>query len=406
MSQAANRSIDLSMMPNTLSPASLAMGATTSRFDEMETIIEKLWNPFECPTEWLPWLAETMSVDFWNEDWPERKKRNVIANQINLEKKKGTIYALREYADLAGASIDKIIRPPQRVFSGASQTPEERERWLSGLPQVRVYLPRKSKTQKYQLRAGGPLRPSFFETNFPVPAEPRAREAVYLDDDQNEVNARVEELGSYYRLHFPSTRKHAVFSSSIMGQYFFVPSTAAKRIFTIAPEAKLPSRSPVGPSIKAVTAEPERVSENYDRNKHQVFSGDKLGTQFFVPSSAHERIYDRWSLLLGNRAVKRSINRMSCQFMGVGFYSWPRHHMRIQTTIKGTSMNLRAGHKMLVPHSRFWIPTDKKPLRLLRRALGTAKSARDSINIQLGTSASLTVGRPLIAGTPLIVGRP
>lgn len=406
MSDAALRSEQLSMMPETLSPASLAMGASSSRFDEMDTIVEKLWNPYECPSVWLPWLAETMSVDFWDEDWPERKKRNVIANQLNLEKKKGTVFALRAYSDLAGASIDNIIRPPQRVFSGANQTPQERERWLSGLPQVRVFLPRRSKIQKHQLRSGGALRPSFFEMSFPVPTEPTKREAVYLDDNQNEVNARVEELGSYYRLHFPSVRKHGVFSGDICDRNYFVPSTAVKRIFTIAPEEKLPSRSPVGPSIKAVTAEPERISENYTRNSFQTFSGDKLGTQFFVPSNANERIYDRWSLLLGDRAIKRSVNRMSCQFMGVGFYSWPRHHMRIQTTIKGTSMHLRAGSKFFVPHSRFWVPTNKKPLQLLRRALGTAKSARDSINIQLGTSATLAIGRPLIAGTSLIVGRP
>lgn len=52
-------------------------------------------NVDQCPADVLPWLAWAVSVDVWNNDWPDATKRAVIRDSIQVHKQKGTIGALR-----------------------------------------------------------------------------------------------------------------------------------------------------------------------------------------------------------------------------------------------------------------------------------------------------------------------
>jgi phage tail P2-like protein len=38
-----------------------------------------LWNPQTCPLAALPWLAWTLSIDKWDTDWTEERKRTATA---------------------------------------------------------------------------------------------------------------------------------------------------------------------------------------------------------------------------------------------------------------------------------------------------------------------------------------
>ncbi len=53
-------------------------------------LIRRLHDPWQCPLEFLPWLAYAMSVDVWNEKWPEATKRAVVANSLEMHRNKGT----------------------------------------------------------------------------------------------------------------------------------------------------------------------------------------------------------------------------------------------------------------------------------------------------------------------------
>jgi len=56
--------------------------------------LRELWRVDSCPSNLLPWLAWSLSVDVWDEQWSEEIKRNVIRNSVEIHKHKGTLYAV------------------------------------------------------------------------------------------------------------------------------------------------------------------------------------------------------------------------------------------------------------------------------------------------------------------------
>ncbi|NSY36876.1 phage tail protein I [Leisingera sp. ANG59] len=95
-------------------------------------------NPWTCPADLLPWLAQTRGVDFWFDDWPEATKRRAIAEAPRLQRLKGTMAAVRGYLSLAGAEVTYLRAPSDLAFAGGL-TPEQRAEWLGRLPQLRAY---------------------------------------------------------------------------------------------------------------------------------------------------------------------------------------------------------------------------------------------------------------------------
>lgn len=54
-----------------------------------------LFDPDQCPVEMLDILAYTWSVDEWEPDWPEARKREVIKASPIQHRRKGTVGALK-----------------------------------------------------------------------------------------------------------------------------------------------------------------------------------------------------------------------------------------------------------------------------------------------------------------------
>lgn len=90
-----------------------AVGATTA---DLPVIIRDLWSPEACPLELLPWLAWAWSADEWSDTWSERQKRDVVKGAIAVQRRKGTIGAVRESLAALGLSI--------RVQEWFNQTPQ------------------------------------------------------------------------------------------------------------------------------------------------------------------------------------------------------------------------------------------------------------------------------------------
>ncbi len=64
------------------------------RVGDIPTLIDAIWTPAGCPTPLLRFLAFAVSVDVWDEDWPESVKRDVIAAAPLVHRKKGTVMAI------------------------------------------------------------------------------------------------------------------------------------------------------------------------------------------------------------------------------------------------------------------------------------------------------------------------
>lgn len=62
-------------------------------------LIREIWLPERCPSELLPWLAWALSVDDWNDAWPEQTKRKVIDDAFVIHQFKATPFALKKALD-------------------------------------------------------------------------------------------------------------------------------------------------------------------------------------------------------------------------------------------------------------------------------------------------------------------
>lgn len=58
-------------------------------------MIRKVKNPDTCPSHLLPWLAWEFAVDFWDYDWSEEQKRQVLRDAAYVHRHRGTAGAIR-----------------------------------------------------------------------------------------------------------------------------------------------------------------------------------------------------------------------------------------------------------------------------------------------------------------------
>ena len=73
-----------------------------------EIPIKNLINPDLCPPPLLPYLAWSFSVDNWEENWSEEKKRSEIKQSFFTHKKKGTVAAVRRIVESLGYEFNII----------------------------------------------------------------------------------------------------------------------------------------------------------------------------------------------------------------------------------------------------------------------------------------------------------
>ncbi|MBK0000231.1 phage tail protein I [Erwinia sp. S38] len=66
-----------------------------SRIGDLNVPLRYLWNPDNCPAQFLPYLAWAFSVDRWDEGWTETAKRQAVKDSFWLHRRKGTRAAVR-----------------------------------------------------------------------------------------------------------------------------------------------------------------------------------------------------------------------------------------------------------------------------------------------------------------------
>jgi phage tail P2-like protein len=71
-------------------------------------IIQQLFDPEHCPIELLPWLAFALSVDVWNDGWPESVKRQVCSNALAMHRHKGTLAGVEEALAALGIKAEIV----------------------------------------------------------------------------------------------------------------------------------------------------------------------------------------------------------------------------------------------------------------------------------------------------------
>jgi len=402
---------DQHLLPRNATAFERVLSAVGARMAGLPVDIDLLKRPYDVPAQFLPHLAFELSADIWEDDWNETRKRAVTAAALLLQAKKGTAYCLREYARYVDADVSKIERPPMGVFSGASLSKEAREAWLSRLPQVRLYDHRVvSYAPKRKAFLAAPsaisLHGAPFALNWSVSIPSTAllhhqRKAVWVVNGV-ETDTTVTNDGSIEILHIPSQAGKSIFCSRPFqpGRYY-IPTTASSRLLSIAPQPGLSWRSPITPSLIAVSSAPELITVDGTRG-YSVFC-DVVFHGYFIPTTAPERIFHRYAVLDGSTPPRGA----AVQFMGVGCYGWPRHYARVTISVPGKRSAFAAGSGIVAALQRFWIPHNGEPLQKALRGLRAAKRLSDHIDLVIGPTHFFIAGKPFFAGVDsYVIGQP
>jgi phage tail P2-like protein len=97
------------LLPANASRAERALATAVARISDVPMPHGDVWNPTTCPAALLPWLAWALSVDDWDEDWPEAVKRDVIRRSAEVHRLKGTRAGVRLALDAAGYGDAEIV---------------------------------------------------------------------------------------------------------------------------------------------------------------------------------------------------------------------------------------------------------------------------------------------------------
>jgi len=388
---------DTHLLPPLETPLNKALAAGSLRYEGINAPTRQVWDPWTCPAEFLKALAHAFSVDLWEDDWSDTRKRAIIANAIRMHREKGTEAGLRSYVYYTPGVILGLTTPPQRVYSGPSPTKAEREAWLAKLPQVRVYRGFAHGDCAGLVFCGGPSGKTFIGTGFFLPSTAIARLNRRAEWVVNGIatDERVSDFGSYFKLHRRGNIGQGAWCGGFAFGTFFIPSAAASRVLTVAPKQTAPWKTPIRADLRAVQSEPTLVKDR-GTAPASVFCGSFVGADYFVPSTAWRRIYQRYPVADGSRPP----GRPAIQFMGIDRYGWPAHTARVKVSIPGTVSDVAAWAPGAPSWKRFWIPSDaRKRIDKTRRGIIASKRASDVLQLNYSGRKTLIAGlQVLLAG--------
>jgi len=104
------RNLAVSVLPTGATPLEKAL--LTAELAALADVdverVATIWDPHNCPDRLLPWLAWALSVDVWDNEWPEATKRRVIAASPAVHRLKGTSGAVRRALDAVAVDAQLV----------------------------------------------------------------------------------------------------------------------------------------------------------------------------------------------------------------------------------------------------------------------------------------------------------
>lgn len=275
---------------------------------ELDDPIGRMWNPWECPVEALPFLAWAVRAPLWDESWPETKKRSVIAESPELNAVKGTVYAVDRYVEIMGGRAVDFMLPPSGIYLSAGPDEAEKRRWRERFAEIRIY-----DRPGADVAAWDFLGEAFFGDSdvallgvFLAPYAPRPKRRAELHDN-----------GSVLALELVETRVHGeggatrivekLFGSGIDGGGFFLGEAvagdyllpASPVLFMQVVNGSIETRAGVDATLISPVAERIVVSGIAD----DFLLGDAIvGERFLQPSQADRMIYESFRLYDAGRS--------------------------------------------------------------------------------------------------------
>lgn len=369
-------------------------------------LVASVWNPLTCPADLLSYLAWGLSVDVWDEAWPETKKREVCRNAFKLHRLKTTPAGVKAHVALAGAEVRKIVRPPATGFIYAAMTPEQKRAWLDILPQVRVYpyYNRSTAVRRAFLRGPG-ARHQYLVGHM---RKSRGlslygkRATIYDRGVETPVAYEALDGNTVERVFIGSRRKRNWLGTAHVGTGYIQSSSAEKNTVTIRVGDAAPSFA-IGRGVAPVDVQPQRIAQGRIAPKPRAFLGRPrfyptnnppglvdlgdgatlegitlgrdVGQRFLKRSHAPLMIYDRVSLYDQTRVGARRKTRSHLGHMRLGI---PEFTAEMKIFVPMKRHKRRAAKWLGVGHLR---AASMAPLHKAIEAVRVSKAFRDTVLI-------------------------
>lgn len=391
------------LLPASSSPYAIAQSLTSAARRQLPAdLIKTVWNPDTCPVRLLTHLANTLSVDVWDESWDEEKKRRIIRRAILVQRTKGTLSAYREYAGYRDAEIVKVYRPPQRFFAGASATPAEHQAWLDSLPQIRIYL-EGSKVARRPLIIAGGTKPFFLRRRFALastaPQRAGQRAVIWRDGVETSIGTGVWNGTSELTISMPGSGRKRLFAGRRFG-LFAKPSSAEGHIYRISIDADA-DLTAIVPGTRLQSTRIETVSASSRTSLRSFWAGSKMYRRFVRPSLAVEHVYECLRIV-DDTVVPEP--RRSLAFASVTRVGGRPKNAELVVSVpgKGSRLAMYAGIRSA---GLFALPSRAKDrIQPSMNALAAAKRLTDTVLINTNVHRPLMIGTPLFIGTPIRLG--
>lgn len=377
-------------------------------------LIKAVWSPKDCPARLLPYLAWGLSVDIWDDAWPETKKREVIAKAFELHRLKTTPAGIKAHVALTGAEVLRLIRPPARGHLKAALTEAERAAWLASLPaiQFRPFVqPAVAVRRGFHFGPGG--------TTFHGPraqdAAPRelsrwllpsrglelwGRRAFFVEDGVA-TPVRLEQMQDVGQAPFErvflasSDRKRSFHGAGHAGTGHLQRSTAADNVLTVR-LSDAAAAFAVEPSVqRVVDVRPERIYQGRIVPAGRSFCGRRRfhGRRHLATTIAPTQIFDRIALHDPARAPRL---RRVRDYHGFGRFGIAPFTAEALIRVPMRRPPRRSGRHHGVGFRK---APDMKPLWQAVDAVRVSKAARDTVLIDTTTYRAVTLRDGLTLGT-------
>jgi hypothetical protein len=399
----AERMMDQILAPN----ATLYERTLASQVDRLLNLstdrLRRLWDPFLCHIDDLPYLAWAMSVDIWDPNWDEIKKRRVVADAVAHHRMKGTKAGMATYLDLVDAKLKNLIVPPARGYRIPAMTNEQFLDWLLMLPQIRVYpfLIRDPAGPRDFRMASKTFRNDNFREKSIGPNIYGRRATLFRNGV--EVPARIEALSGFTgaaveRLMFASNTKRDFRTTGFRGHGFYELSDAAENVVTVRLSDAGKQFISATPGLTPQNIKPvpiyerhtPRPAENF-RSFSKSFRG---GGNFRRDTEAPHWIYERLSLHYKEDLPSGLVAKW---YRGHSRYGIPAFTAQATVAINDKRPYGRGfGGKF---RNGFRIPADNSKLYDACDAIVAAKPLRDTVLVDTVTHRTVRLGDRRKLGT-------
>lgn len=390
--------------------------ANAARYPLPTELVSAVWSPDNCPANLLSYLAWGLSVDIWDESWPETTKREVCRNALKLHRIKTTPAGIKAHVALTGATVNRIIRPPATTFARAAMTEAQRLAWLDGLPQIRIYpFATKSFAKARNFFNGKGVTRQFFRGS---PHEPEAlpvlteqggdgvlaginlaavsgdaingtawmrstrghrlfgRRATLYDrgTEKSVTLTGLEGLLAERILIGSPTSKRAFYGSGHLGFAYATASSAEANVYTVRGIDDAQTFAIEG-ALKPVDVRPKRIAQSRTAPSPRGFFGRKTFGRYMRASYAPLLIYDRIAL---NDPTRLGARRKVRGWYGHGRFGMPEFTAEVRVSVPMQRGKRRAARWMGVG---FLKAPDMAPLEKAIQAVRVSKAFRDTVLI-------------------------